>query len=79
VKRDSSWQRTSAGYIHEKGILLRQPCLTEIWGVPQTLCEDPDLWETIHPEDRDHVKQFMRNHEEYEVVYRIMRLDASVR
>ena len=71
-------------YIHEQGIFRYvSPAYAEIWGrPPQTLCEDPDsFWETIHPEDRDHVKQFMekKTQEEYEVVYRIVRPDASVR
>jgi diguanylate cyclase (GGDEF)-like protein/PAS domain S-box-containing protein len=71
-------------YIHEEGIpRYVSPAYAEIWGrPPQTLYEDPNsFWETIHPEDRDHVKQFMekKTQEEYEVVYRIVRPDASVR
>jgi diguanylate cyclase (GGDEF)-like protein/PAS domain S-box-containing protein len=71
-------------YIHEEGIFRYvSPAYAEIWGrPPQTLYEDPDsFWETIHPEDRDHVKQFMeeKTQEEYEVVYRIVRPDQSIR
>jgi len=71
-------------YIHEDGIhRYVSPAYAEIWGrSPQTLCEDPDsFWETIHPEDRDRVKQLMQKkpQEEYEVVYRIVRPDASIR
>jgi diguanylate cyclase (GGDEF)-like protein/PAS domain S-box-containing protein len=71
-------------YIHEEGIpRYVSPAYAEIWGrPPQTLCEDPNsFWETIHPEDRDHVKQLIekKTQEEYEVVYRIVRPDASVR
>jgi diguanylate cyclase (GGDEF)-like protein/PAS domain S-box-containing protein len=71
-------------YIHEEGIpCYVSPAYAEIWGrSPQTLCEDPgSFWETIHPEDRDHVKQFMekKTQEEYEVVYRIVRPDQSIR
>jgi len=71
-------------YIHEEGVhCYVSPAYSEIWGrPPQTLCEDPDsFWETIHPEDRDHVKQFMekKTQEEYELVYRIVRPDASIR
>jgi diguanylate cyclase (GGDEF)-like protein/PAS domain S-box-containing protein len=71
-------------YIHEEGApRYISPAYAEIWGrPPQTLCEDPNsFWETIHPEDRDYVKGFMekKTQEEYEVVYRIVRPDASVR
>jgi diguanylate cyclase (GGDEF)-like protein/PAS domain S-box-containing protein len=71
-------------YIHEEGMpRYVSPAYAEIWGrPPQTLCENPDsFWETIHPEDRDHVKQFMekKTQEEYEVVYRILRPDQSIR
>lgn len=71
-------------YVYEKGIpRYVSPAYAEIWGrPPQTFCENPDsFWETIHPEDRDHVKEFMekKNHEEYEVVYRIVRPDQSIR
>ncbi|HVP78538.1 MAG TPA: PAS domain S-box protein, partial [Thermodesulfobacteriota bacterium] len=71
-------------YIHEEGIpRYVSPAYAEIWGrPPQTLCEDPNSFlETIHPEDREDVKAFMekKNHEEYEVVYRIVRPDASIR
>jgi diguanylate cyclase (GGDEF)-like protein/PAS domain S-box-containing protein len=71
-------------YIHEEGVpRYISPAYAEIWGrSPETLCEDPDsFWETIHPEDRDYVKGFMekKTQEEYEVVYRIVRPDASVR
>jgi diguanylate cyclase (GGDEF)-like protein/PAS domain S-box-containing protein len=71
-------------YIHEEGIpRYISPAYAEIWGrPPQTLYEDPNsFWETIHPEDRNHVKRFMekKNQEEVEVVYRIVRPDASVR
>jgi diguanylate cyclase (GGDEF)-like protein/PAS domain S-box-containing protein len=71
-------------YIHEEGIpRYVSPAYAEIWGrPPQTLCEDPDsFWETIHPEDRDHVKELMekKTQEEYEVVYRIVRPDQSIR
>jgi diguanylate cyclase (GGDEF)-like protein/PAS domain S-box-containing protein len=71
-------------YIHEEGIpRYVSPAFAEIWGrSPQSLCENPDsFWETIHPEDRDHVKEFMgkKTQEEYEVVYRIVRPDQSIR
>ena len=71
-------------YIHEEGIpRYVSPAYAEIWGrPPQALYEDPNsFWETIHPEDRDYVKRFMekKTQEEYEVVYRIVRPDASVR
>jgi diguanylate cyclase (GGDEF)-like protein/PAS domain S-box-containing protein len=71
-------------YIREEGIpRYVSPAYAEIWGrPPQTLCDDPNsFWETIHPEDRDDVKAFMekKNHEGYEVVYRIVRPDASIR
>ena len=71
-------------YIHDEGVpRYVSPAYAEIWGrPPQTLCEDPDsFWETIHPEDRDHVKQTMekKTQEEYEMVYRIVRPDQSIR
>jgi diguanylate cyclase (GGDEF)-like protein/PAS domain S-box-containing protein len=71
-------------YIHEEGIpRYVSPAYAEIWGrPPETLYEDPNsFWETIHPEDRDYVKGLMekKTREEYEVVYRIVRPDASVR
>ncbi len=71
-------------YIHEEGIpRYVSPAYAEIWGrPPQTLSQDPDsFWETIHPEDRDDVKVLMekKTQEEIEVVYRIVRPDASVR
>ena len=71
-------------YIHDEGVpRYVSPAYAEIWGrPPQTLCEDLDsFWETIHPEDRDHVKQTMekKNQEEYEMVYRIVRPDQSIR
>ncbi len=71
-------------YIHEEGRpRYVSPAYAEIWGrPPQTLYEDPNsFWETIHPEDRDDVKRLMekKTHEEYEVVYRIVRPDASIR
>jgi len=71
-------------YIHEEGRhRYVSPAYAEIWGrPPQTLYEDPNsFWETIHPEDRDYVKGFMekKTQEEYEVVYRIVRPDQSIR
>ena len=71
-------------YIYEEGIpRYISPAYAEIWGrPPQTLYEDPNsFWETIHPEDRDYVKRLWekKNQEEIEVVYRIVRPDASVR
>jgi diguanylate cyclase (GGDEF)-like protein/PAS domain S-box-containing protein len=71
-------------YIHEEGIpRYVSPAYAEIWGrPPQTLYEDPNSFlETVHPEDRDHVKQSLRkkSQEEVEVVYRIVRPDASIR
>ncbi len=71
-------------YIHEEGRpSYVSPAFAEIWGrAPQTLYEDPNsFWETIHPEDRDHVKGLIEKkaHEEYEVVYRIVRPDQSIR
>jgi diguanylate cyclase (GGDEF)-like protein/PAS domain S-box-containing protein len=71
-------------YIYEEGIpRYISPAYAEIWGrPPQTLYEDPNsLLETVHPEDRDYVKRSLENksHEEVEVVYRIVRPDASVR
>ena len=71
-------------YIHEDGRpSYVSPAFAEIWGrAPQTLYEDPNsFWETIHPEDRDHVKGLIekKTHEEYEVVYRVVRPDQSIR
>jgi diguanylate cyclase (GGDEF)-like protein/PAS domain S-box-containing protein len=71
-------------YIHDEGVpRYVSPAYAEIWGrEPQSLYEDPNsFWETIHPEDRDYVKQFMekKTQEEYEVVYRIVRPDQSIR
>jgi diguanylate cyclase (GGDEF)-like protein/PAS domain S-box-containing protein len=71
-------------YIHEEGIpRYVSPAYAEIWGhPPQTLYEDPEsFWETIHPEDRDYVKGFLekKTQQEIEVVYRIVRPDASIR
>jgi diguanylate cyclase (GGDEF)-like protein/PAS domain S-box-containing protein len=71
-------------YIHEEGVpRYVSPAFAEIWGrPPQTLYEDPNsFWETIHPEDRDYVKQLIekKTQEEYEVVYRIVRPDQSIR
>jgi diguanylate cyclase (GGDEF)-like protein/PAS domain S-box-containing protein len=71
-------------YIHEEGVpRYVSPAYAEIWGrPPESLCEDPDsFWDTIHPEDRDQVKQSMekKTQEAYEVVYRIVRPDQSVR
>ncbi len=71
-------------YIHEEGApRYVSPAYAEIWGrSPQALCENPDsFWETIHPEDRDHIKGLIekKTQEEYEVVYRIVRPDQSIR
>ncbi len=71
-------------YIYEEGIFRYiSPAYAEIWGrPPETLYEDPNsFWETIHPEDRDDVKRLMEkeSHKEYEVVYRIVRPDQSIR
>ena len=71
-------------YIYEEGIpLYISPAYAEIWGrPPQSLYEDPNSFlETVHPEDRSHVKRSLekRSQEEVEAVYRIVRPDASIR
>ena len=71
-------------YIYEEGIpRYVSPAYAEIWGrPPQSLYEDPkSFWETVHPEDRDHVKQSLekKSQQEVEVVYRIVRPDQSIR
>ncbi|MCJ7783292.1 MAG: diguanylate cyclase, partial [Desulfobacterales bacterium] len=71
-------------YVYEEGIpRYVSPAYVEIWGrPPQSLYEDPESFlETVHPEDRDHVKQSLekKNQQEVEVVYRIVRPDQSIR
>jgi diguanylate cyclase (GGDEF)-like protein/PAS domain S-box-containing protein len=71
-------------YVYEEGIpRYVSPAYAEIWGrPPQTLYEAPEsLLETVHPEDRDHVKQSLekKSHQEVEVVYRIVLPDQSIR
>ena len=71
-------------YVYEEGIpRYISPAYSEIWGrPPQNLYEDPNsLLETVHPEDRDHVKQSLekKNQQEVEVVYRIVLPDQSIR
>ncbi len=71
-------------YIYEEGIFRYiSPAYAEIWGrPPETLYEDPtSFWETVHPEDKNHVKRFLeeKNQEEVEAVYRIVRPDQSIR
>ena len=71
-------------YIYEEGIpRYISPAFAEIWGrPPRSLSQDPKSFlETIHPEDRSHVKRSLerKNQEEVEAVYRIVRPDGSVR
>jgi diguanylate cyclase (GGDEF)-like protein/PAS domain S-box-containing protein len=71
-------------YVYEEGILRYvSPAYAEIWGrPPQSLFQDPESHlETVHPEDRDYVKQSIekRSQQEVEVVYRIVHPDQSVR
>ena len=59
------------------------PAYEKIWGRPLAkVMDDPLAWtESIHPEDRPRVMQELRTHEQgrYEVEYRIIRPDGSVR
>jgi len=71
-------------YVYEEGIpRYVSPAYVEIWGrPPQSLYEDPKSFlETVHPEDRDHVKQSLekKSQQEVEVVYRIVHPDQSIR
>ncbi len=71
-------------YVYEDGIpRYVSPAYAEIWGrSPQSLFEDPKSFlETIHLEDRDHVKESLekKNQQEVEVVYRIVLPDQSIR
>ena len=71
-------------YIYEEGIpRYVSPAFAEIWGrPPRSLSQDPESFlETVHPEDRGHVKRSIekRRQEEVEAVYRIVRPDGSVR
>jgi diguanylate cyclase (GGDEF)-like protein/PAS domain S-box-containing protein len=71
-------------YIYEEEIFRYiSPAYAEIWGCPpQRLYEDPkSFWETVHPEDKNHVKRFLekKGQQEVEVVYRIVRPDRSIR
>jgi len=71
-------------YVYEEGIpRYVSPAYAEIWGrPPQSLYEDPKSFlETVHPEDRDHVKRSLENksQQEVEVVYRIVHPDRSIR
>jgi diguanylate cyclase (GGDEF)-like protein/PAS domain S-box-containing protein len=71
-------------YIYEEGLpRYVSPAFSEIWGCPpRSLSQDPrSFLETVHPEDRSHVKRSLerRSQEEVEVVYRIVRPDGSVR
>ena len=71
-------------YISEQGSTQYvSPAYMEIWGrSPQHLYEEPkSILNTIHPEDRNRVKSslWMKNQEEVEEVYRIVRPDGSIR
>jgi len=71
-------------YIYEEGILRYvSPAYAEIWGrPPEPLFQDPEVHlKTIHPEDRDYVKQSIekRSQQDIEVIYRIVRPDQSIR
>jgi len=68
----------------EKGeVLFVNPAYEEIWGVsPDSLYDDPQSYlETIHPEDRDRVKDVLdpRSTGSYDETYRITRPDGEVR
>jgi diguanylate cyclase (GGDEF)-like protein/PAS domain S-box-containing protein len=71
-------------YIYEEGIpRYVSPAYMEILGrPPQSLYEDPKSFlETVHPDDRSHVKRSLerKSQEEVEAVYRIVRPDGSIR
>jgi PAS domain S-box-containing protein len=66
-------------------ILYISPAFEEVWGrTTQSLYEKPRSWiESIHPEDRDRVialsKQSLREEQDFNVDYRIVRPDGLVR
>ncbi|NWF91599.1 MAG: PAS domain S-box protein [Syntrophaceae bacterium] len=57
------------------------PAYEEIWGrTCQSLYEDPkSFWDSIHPEDRNRVRESLTGKGQVEEVYRIVRPDGSTR
>lgn len=63
-----------------EGIYI-SPAYEQIWGRPrQNLHENPTSWiETIHPDDRSKIPALSKNTEIYDLEYRILRPDGSIR
>jgi len=71
-------------YISEQGYFRYvSPAYMEIWGrTPQSLYQEPESFlDTVHPEDKENVKGYLesKGRGEVEQVYRIARLDGSIR
>ncbi len=63
-------------------LLYVSPAFERIWGrSPSILDERPNLLETVHPEDRDHIRAFLERNALHpcEETYRIVRPDGAVR
>jgi PAS domain S-box-containing protein len=66
-------------------LIYLSPSFESVWGYkPEELYRNPRLWtELIHEEERDTVRQtfekFLEGKEDYDVEYRIVRADGSIR